>query len=487
MADSVPTLTVFDNISKWRCNKLMEVLTKKLTDNSSSQTLAMVFGDFGDDSFTAIDSKKDGVLDEEEISIYIQSCGISADIAKQKALSLIKSISEDETAISKQDWVRGHISRILASDHVQKAQFDKIDTNQTGVITLPDIKSRFQEYGVTLNDLKSSLKQYAINFKEFQRAIVFEPAITFNDENENIRTRCINITCPDMTCSNITCPNMTCTCKDACVCNEQKEKTLRVCGIVLAGVFALSVLFAPGVWLLINAFVGGNACHVDASLSIHWDVWFHILGWSWIIITSVLAVLSALYTYRFAYDDVRHFDEVLRAVAAFVGLLLFIFGAIGSAMYNQTTHACRTTGQGRTILVFSIVYAVVGPIITVVASLPYWKLLFIAVLGALCLAPGVHLLVMAFDDYHWFDVWFHLVGWSWIVCVFPAGYNCYMTMTTYEHAHYCVCCAFTIAWLVYGAIGISIDPVYGIIFTVIASLMMCVLFCRLEKTFNFVW
>eukprot|EP01083_Nonionella_stella_P041676 112895_1 len=204
-------------------------------------------------------------------------------------------------------------------------------------------------------------------------------------------------------------------------------------GIILGGLTTLSCVFGPGVWLLINGFGVGNAsdCHAGTLTGIHWDVWFHMAGWSWVVLIVVLIGIG--------YKQFNDYAEELNVPLLVIMVALFIMGAIGCAMYDQTTSRCRFTAQGYTLLVYSIIYTVVGAIgaLSTAIALCGVKKVSVYILYfcggmlalAMAMAPGLWLLNIAFSGgndchlstavaIHW-DVWFHIVGWCWVVLIVP--------------------------------------------------------------------
>eukprot|EP01083_Nonionella_stella_P175056 608580_1 len=242
---------------------------------------------------------------------------------------------------------------------------------------------------------------------------------------------------------------------------------------LVGGAVVLTLVFGPGVWPLILAFDGAdNTCHNDTSVNIPWDHWFHVLGWSWIIL--VIAVPSCVVTGL--VDD----KEPRRVLIAFMGLLLFLYGAIGCAMYDQTTSACRKSTKGVTILVYSVIYIIVGPLVNVAYGLydNTHGMIAMAGLGYLAIAgsfltvvfgPGIWLLVNAFDGksndchtegdggaagIHW-DVWFHLTGWSWLFLI-PSSGAAFIASLDDEEAGVMAGCCLGFIHFVLGAIGCAI-------------------------------
>eukprot|EP01083_Nonionella_stella_P050425 134125_1 len=127
---------------------------------------------------------------------------------------------------------------------------------------------------------------------------------------------------------------------------------------LLAGSTALSVAFGPGVWLLVHAFDDPGDCHRGTEVFVDWNIWFHIAGWAYF--GCMLPLFVSLYQFYEEKDDAHGAAWVVGCCGT---IFYFILGAIGCAMYDQTTSACRFTHKGVTLLVYSVFYMVVGPLI----------------------------------------------------------------------------------------------------------------------------
>ena len=140
--------------------------------------------------FGNLDLKTDGVLDSEELTAFLEKCGIDRSTATKKAQRCIMHVSGDEdTPISKQDWNHANVAKLLSSDHLIERQYKKLDVDEDGMISADDLLSIFE--GLTRKDIMDIIDEVdldmdgTINFEEFRKAMKFAPAYCDEDEDDD--------------------------------------------------------------------------------------------------------------------------------------------------------------------------------------------------------------------------------------------------------------------------------------------------------------
>lgn len=166
-------------------NQLKQLIVKTVAANLDRKHRKEYETQFGN-----LDLKTDGVLDSEELTAFLEKCGIDRSTATKKAQRCIMHVSGDEdTPISKQDWNHANVAKLLSSDHLIERQYKKLDVDEDGLISADDLLSIFE--GLTRKDIMDIIDEVdldmdgTINFEEFRKAMKFAPAYCDEDEDDD--------------------------------------------------------------------------------------------------------------------------------------------------------------------------------------------------------------------------------------------------------------------------------------------------------------
>eukprot|EP01084_Bolivina_argentea_P093478 168122_1 len=136
-------------------------------------------------------------------------------------------------------------------------------------------------------------------------------------------------------------------------------------GVALGGlvVFSLcvTILFGSGIWLLYFAFNTSNDCHVGTDVNVEWSIWFHITGWAWFVAAMDFGGIC-LVKIQDSWDPDEGIAIPMIICLWVLEVFYFIMGAIGCAMWDQTSVDCQGTIEGYTVLVFGIIFTAGSPI-----------------------------------------------------------------------------------------------------------------------------
>jgi calcium-dependent protein kinase len=137
--------------------------------------------------FEALDLKKDGSVDWQELQAFLVKLGLESDVAEDRAKELVSRISGDyDKPITINDWNHANVAKLLSSDHLIARQYKKLDVDEDGMITKEDLLSIFEDKSE--EDIEAMIDEIdmtndgLINFEEFRRAMAFEPAYVHEDD-----------------------------------------------------------------------------------------------------------------------------------------------------------------------------------------------------------------------------------------------------------------------------------------------------------------